>query len=323
MEMRHKVSIIVPCYNCAGFINKCLSSLEQQTYKDFDLILVNDCSTDDTESVIREYAAKTSIFVIIISNSKNIGPALTRKRGLEKANSEFICFCDSDDWYDPSFLADFVEQQYIKNADIVFCGHKLVYEDGRVLERPLALSVSDLSNIKQILVKSNDSLCMLMIRTDLIKNLVFPDLRNGEDMALIPMLITKSRRFAVVNKCNYNYYCRPVSSSQNASFEQINSLKKSFSYIESYLYESYYYETEYLGIRNFLYGALINVFKFTSDVNLAKGIIFEFEKKYPTWRKNKYIKNLSFPKRLFLNLTSLRLYILMRLMSKMHKYLNH
>lgn len=321
--MRHKISVIIPCYNCAEYINKCLSALDRQTFKEFEVILVNDCSTDDTEKIIRTYAESSNLSIKILSNSRNLGPALSRKRGLIEADSEFICFCDSDDWYDVNFLADFIEHQSKQNADITFCGHKLVFENGKILERPIALSEKDLTDIRQVLVKSNDSLCMLMVRLNLIKDEKFPDLRNGEDMALVPILISKSNTFAIVDKCDYNYYCRSTSASQNANFNQINSLLESFTYIESHLKDSFPAETEYLGIRNLLYGAMINVFKFTSNPDLAKGILNDFERKYPSWHNNKYIGQLSFPKRIFLRFASLRLYPMMRLMSNMHKHLSH
>ena len=214
-----------------------------------------------------------------------------------------------------------IGKQLENNADIVFCAHKLAFKSNKYSVRNLSLNTEDLKNKSSIIVKSPDSLCMMMTRRSLFDGIEMPDLRNGEDMALVPLLISRADNFNVTNKHLYNYYCRPDSSSQTANITQVQSLIKSFQYIDDNLSNAFYSEREYLGIRNLLYGALINLFKFSSDSQRADEILDLFEKSYPSWDSNKYITLLSIPKRLFLHLVHKRSYRFAKWMSFAHKYL--
>ena len=94
-----KISIIVPVYNVEKYLPKCLDSLINQTFKDIEIICVNDGSTDDSLSVLKDYAKKDNRIVII--DKENSGPSACRNIGIEKATGEFIQFVDSDDWIEP------------------------------------------------------------------------------------------------------------------------------------------------------------------------------------------------------------------------------
>ena len=100
------VSIIVPVYNCAQFLNRCMDSLVNQTLKDIEIICINDGSTDNSPEILQEYAAKDSRIKII--NKENGGLSSARNRGLAAAQGEYLGFVDSDDWVD----LDFFEKLY-------------------------------------------------------------------------------------------------------------------------------------------------------------------------------------------------------------------
>ena len=316
-----KISVIIPCYNCELYITRCLDSLERQTVQPFDVILVNDCSTDKTEETISQYIKYSNLNIKYITNTKNLGPSKSRERGIVLSASDFICFCDSDDWYDVDFIEEMIRKQAENNADIVFCAHKLAFKSNKYSMRNLSLKVEDLKCKSSIIVKSPDSLCMMMTRTSLFDKIKMPDLRNGEDMALVPVLVARANNFNATKKHLYNYYCRPDSASQTANMHQIQSLVKSFEYIENNLSDEFYTEREYLGIRNLLYGALINLFKFSSDHSKADEILDWFENSYPSWMDNQYITLLSLPKRLFLNLIYKRSFRFARCLSIAHRFL--
>ena len=92
-----KVSVIIPCYNAEAYLRRCLNALEQQKYKDFEVICVDDCSSDDTASIINEFIDRGKISLRYFRNSVNSGPALSRNHGIASATGRYICFCDSDD----------------------------------------------------------------------------------------------------------------------------------------------------------------------------------------------------------------------------------
>lgn len=94
-----KVSIIVPAYNREKYIGQCLDSLLNQTYKDLEIIVVDDASTDDTPQIVEEYRERHPDKIKIKKLERNSGPSVARNEGIKIAEGEYICFCDSDDWF--------------------------------------------------------------------------------------------------------------------------------------------------------------------------------------------------------------------------------
>ena len=92
-----KISVIIPVYNVEKYLKQCLDSVINQTYKNLEIICVNDASTDNSPEILKEYAQK-DIRIIIVNNEKNFGLGLTRNHGMEYATGEYIHFLDSDDW---------------------------------------------------------------------------------------------------------------------------------------------------------------------------------------------------------------------------------
>ena len=95
------ISVIVPIYNVAPYVRECLDSVINQTYKNLQIILVNDGSTDESESIAREYLSDERIELVC---TKNGGLSRARNTGLEKAIGEYIYFIDSDDYIDLRFI---------------------------------------------------------------------------------------------------------------------------------------------------------------------------------------------------------------------------
>ena len=120
--MGHTVSVIVPIYNVAPWLHRCLDSILAQTYTEFQLILVDDGSTDSCGAICDEYAAKDSRITVI--HKENGGLSSARNAGLEIADGKFISFIDSDDWIHPQFLELMLRCQQAGNYDLVICNHK-------------------------------------------------------------------------------------------------------------------------------------------------------------------------------------------------------
>ena len=114
--MKPLFSIIIPCYNCEKYISCCLDSIINQNYDNFEVICLDDCSTDNTCSIIKEYA-KQDKHIQLIKNRINRGPGLLRNIGLKKAKGNYILFCDNDDWYEKGLFAK-LSQIIIKNPNI-------------------------------------------------------------------------------------------------------------------------------------------------------------------------------------------------------------
>lgn len=101
MIMNELVSIIMPSYNTASFISKTIESVLNQTYKNWELLIVDDCSTDDTDEIVSKYNDKR---IVYLKNEKNSGAAISRNRALRNAKGKWIAFLDSDDLWHPTKL---------------------------------------------------------------------------------------------------------------------------------------------------------------------------------------------------------------------------
>ena len=119
--MNSKVSVIIPSYNSEKTINKCLKSILRQSYKNYEVIIVNDGSTDNSKQLINDLVGNNDAFHII--NQKNSGSSEARKTGLRHMSddSSYFCFCDSDDYLDEDFLLKMIFSADKYDADIVQC----------------------------------------------------------------------------------------------------------------------------------------------------------------------------------------------------------
>lgn len=113
--MNELVSIIMPSYNTASFISKTIESVLNQTYKNWELLIVDDCSTDDTDEIVSKYNDKR---IVYLKNEKNSGAAISRNRALRNAKGKWIAFLDSDDLWHPTKLEKQIK--FMKKMDISF-----------------------------------------------------------------------------------------------------------------------------------------------------------------------------------------------------------
>ena len=123
----YKISIIVPAYNVQKYIKQCLESVINQTYKNLEIIVVNDGSKDKTLDIIENIAQIDERIIVI--NQENQGVSASRNNGLKSANGDFIMFVDSDDWLDLDTCEVLIKEAVKENADIVMCGYVREYEN--------------------------------------------------------------------------------------------------------------------------------------------------------------------------------------------------
>jgi glycosyltransferase involved in cell wall biosynthesis len=314
------ISIIIPCYNAKNYLERCIKSIAHQTYKDFELIIVDDCSQDDTIIIAERLMKEYNINGRCLKNDKNLGPSLTRKHGIQEATSDFIAFCDSDDWYDDIYLESMVIASDYFTKDLAFCNYKSIYSNGRVVKHDVIPNPHLSKN--ELLVKCFDSLWSMMIRKTILEKIAFPNIRNGEDMAIIPVIISESKTYGCVNSYGYNYYYHVGSLSKTFSNSMLQNLRFSFEYIEDNLVKQYPSEVEFLGIRNLLYGGILNMLKSSLNRKEAKHLLNDFETRFPEWIKNKYFRNLPKYKRIYLWCVKKRFFLACRIMSYIHKQIS-
>lgn len=120
-----KISVIIPVFNVECFLERCIDSILAQTLNDIEIICIDDCSTDNSFEIISKYAGQDSR-LRVYQNKKNIGQGLTRNRGIDLANGEYIAFVDSDDWIESDMYESMYAVTYLKKYDLICCN--LIYD---------------------------------------------------------------------------------------------------------------------------------------------------------------------------------------------------
>jgi glycosyltransferase involved in cell wall biosynthesis len=128
------VSIVTPVYNSEKYIEDTIESVLKQTYPHWEMIIVNDCSTDNTRSIIEKYA-KVDMRIHIINNTKNIGAALSRNVALETAKGRYIAFLDSDDVWFPEKLTVQIEFMEQKKLVLTYSSYIVIDQNGNYINR--------------------------------------------------------------------------------------------------------------------------------------------------------------------------------------------
>lgn len=142
------ISIIIPIYNTAKYLPRCLQSIMSQKYTDWEAILVDDGSTDESSRVCDDYADRDSRFKVL--HQENQGVVVARDNALAKAKGDYLAFVDSDDYIAPSMLEVMAESAQNENLDIVWCNFKEIYKDSAEEEK-IELYKDNKENIKGVL----------------------------------------------------------------------------------------------------------------------------------------------------------------------------
>ncbi len=199
-------SIVIPIYNAEKSLKKCLDSVNAQTFQNYEVILIDDGSTDQSLSICKSYEIQNKKFRVF--HQENAGPSIARNAGLDNAEGNWICFVDSDDSIEASYLQDIQDAVQRYDADAVFIGYNKVNENG-MKDIFLPGEVSD-TNINTALALSERDMFgytwIKAFRKDSIKEIRFdPSLNLFEDEVFTCQVTPHCRRIGVLNKPIYNY----------------------------------------------------------------------------------------------------------------------
>lgn len=222
-----KISIVVPVWNTAKYLPRCLDSLMAQTFKDIEIVAVNDGSTDDSLIILKDYAEKDSR--IKVFDCPNKGVATTRNFGLRAAVAPYIMWCDSDDAYMPSMCEEMLQAVEQQEVDIAVCGMKVINDDlsqdlAKDIEEYVRLKYSGKQNIDTSLIVHTDvSLPSKIFKKTLVEqyDMRFPDGLHFEDAFFMDEYMTAAQTIFYLNKELYLYY-RNNESIMSRSFKQDN-----------------------------------------------------------------------------------------------------
>lgn len=175
------VSVIMPAYNAERFICEAISSVISQTIQDWELIIVDDCSEDATLSIAQKKAAGEPR-ICVVQNSKNIGVAETRNRGIDHATGQYIAFLDSDDIWHPEKLERQLQKIEATGARICYCSYEIVDELGKKTKADYI--VPEKAGFSDILKENYMQCSAMLIRADIVKQFYFNKNFYHEDYIL-------------------------------------------------------------------------------------------------------------------------------------------
>lgn len=218
--MNPEVSIIIPVFKTEKVICRCLDSLKKQTFQNFEIIVVDDCSPDNAMSLVSEYS-KEMCNINILRHEENKGLMYTRRTGYQVASGKYIVFLDSDDTLPEDALQILVENARNTDADIVISGFRYIWEDtGKIKNMtPSAIGVFTPEEVYYKLLNEvlRHNLAFCIFKSSLFKNEYYtiPNQTNGEDFILFCQLVEKSNKIKVINEVTYNYYQEADSSTKS------------------------------------------------------------------------------------------------------------
>ncbi len=210
------ISIIVPAYNIENYIGRCLESIQHQSYRNLEILVVNDGSSDSTGEVIDRYAANDTRIRPI--HKKNGGVSRARLEGVKRAQGEYIGFVDGDDYIEADMYTRLLKNMMKYDADISHCGYQMIFPDGhadyyyntgRIAEQDGETGLSDLLDGSFI----EPGLCNKLFHKSLLQSLLHENkldlsIKNNEDLLMNYYLFSKAKKSVYEDICPYHYILR-------------------------------------------------------------------------------------------------------------------
>lgn len=185
------VSVIMPAYNAEPFIEEAIASVIAQTVADWELIVIDDCSTDDTVQIVSAFVRQDPR-IQLLTNASNMGVAKTRNRGLELCRGQYVALLDSDDYWKPRFLEKMLERAEQTGADIIYCSYELVDEQGKKVCNDFIVPLE--TTFEESIVRSVILPSASLITSDIAMESRFPTNMYHEDIALWFQLLKNGKK---------------------------------------------------------------------------------------------------------------------------------
>ena len=316
--MNIKVSIIIPVYNTEKFLNRCLDSVINQTYSDYEIICVDDYSDDKSREILKAYEQRYHN-IRCFYNDKNLGQGRSRMLGIDKSYGKYIMFVDSDDYIAPNYIEVYMNTVQKTKCDVVVGG--FITDNGKKKKKH---SLKQSENVECII--SYSYACFkLYNKAFLLDNKIdFGKYRKGEDIYFSLCLVLAGAKHEIIEYCGYYYFVNLSSTTRTITydcffeknvsemFEMLNKYRDYKNNIELYNYMEYAYIASMINaILVFSKGCGIRLMKEKYNYFLS-----DLKNKFPDYKRNNNLyrwrkKGASFRCRMavFLIMNSMKLHI--------------
>ena len=323
--MSCEISIIIPVFNSEKYLQRCLESIKNQTFKEYEVILVNDGSTDKSGEIAEEYAKLHSETFRFVSQ-ENMGLSEARNTGLRYAKGKYVCFVDSDDYVETAYLEELYRCAQKDDADLVFCAFQSVDEQGKVLKEVYESGfesgrVYTIEERKDLLLTQNAAWNKLYKKDIIDKHsLTFTAGAWYEDLRFVKKYMLYATKFVYCDRILLNYLIRKGSimnsMGSKRNVEIVEAIDEVISFYKQLdMYEIYINELEFLAIEHMYIAALVRLIR-AGEKEQCRIIEQEFLLRFPKHKNNKYIKQLGMRRRIIYDLLNLKLYALIKILFK-------
>ena len=264
------ISVIVPIYNVEQYLDKCITSIVNQSYKNLEIILVDDGATDKCPDICDKWAIKDDRIVVI--HKENGGLSDARNSGLNIAKGEYISFIDSDDWIDLNFYEVLYNSLLSNNAQISASEVLWVYDDHQKKEEYFyEKKIFSSEEALQTLIRGSGFYaiaCNKLYKATVFDGIRFPVGKLHEDEFVVYKLIDKAESLVLCKEVNYYYRQRQGSITKQWSIEHLDVLE---AYFERSDFLKYNYPNLYIKDKVFLLLACIDFYKECQRYNIIDG----------------------------------------------------
>lgn len=219
--MEPKISVIIPIYNVENYLEKCIESVINQTYKNLEIILVNDGSTDGCKEICDRYKASDKRIKVI--HKKNGGISDARNWGIDNATGDYVAFLDSDDWIDLGLYENLYNNIIKEKCDISMCNYKRTYDNKSNLKHSDKKVIYTNHEILKELYTDKQILIVVvwnkLFKKELFNSFRFPVGKIHEDEYLIPSVLYKANKIVYLEK-ELIYYRITPNSIMNSKFNE-------------------------------------------------------------------------------------------------------
>lgn len=238
-----KISIIIPIYNTEAHLSKCIESVMKQTYRNIEIVLVNDGSDDNSLEICKNYQNKDNRIKII--NKKNGGVSSARMAGINNSSGEYIGFVDSDDYIDNMMYEILMRELKKYSAKIVECGIHKVYHGKIIKSTDFKEEFIENSHeiTKGILKNSNtdNSLCNKLFAKEVFKNIQLPNYQHSEDYLTNIMISMNTTNKITIEKCLYYYnYNEDSATKSSFTIDKLDQIKVREKLMDTFKNNNYF-----------------------------------------------------------------------------------
>ena len=246
--MDDRISIIVPVYNADRFLDKCIESIRKQTYKNLEIILINDGSTDHSLEICEQYAARDER--IVLQSQRNQGIVKARQAGVRIAAGNFIGWADADDWMEPDYIENLLRLQRESGADIVAVAHFCdIGKDCTLIKNNLEPGIYDREQLAPVMLCAgeffeygiNPHLYTKFFRASILKKtqpMVDSYVIAGDDAAVVYPSLLMAESVCVSELSGYHYVQHPGSITKTGFSDEQGRVKALIAFLEKVFREA-------------------------------------------------------------------------------------